>query len=270
MRDSILMTVYNRPERVLFNTFHGLRRNRLLVESEIVIVNDGSTWDYSRLKDYLTKYEVPYRWIDINTVEDCPDTYNIDGYNNPVHAWNVALDAAKGSRITVVSSDCIVPPHMMNHARKCGKSVWMSTVVDMDSGMIYLGGPRTAPYGWCMTWNRENAPDVRWDENYLKGMGFDDNDITAQLAIAHGDIVIDPEVTVFHQSHPAVAYSDGHFGHDINERYILKKWGGVPWKGDEDEPLAITKGKRNGAIVLHVERKPMAEMEALREQHGMC
>lgn len=268
MRDSILLTVYDRPERVLFNTFHSLRRNDL-TGSEIVIVDDGSTKDYGRIKAYLMQYEVPFEWITVDTIKDRPGTYNLNGYNNPAYAWNCALDAAKGARITVLSSDCIIPPHMMNHARLCRKSIWMSTVVDIDSGTIFLGRERIAPYGWCMSWNRENAPDVRWDEMYLKGMGFDDNDITAQLAVAHGEVRIDPGVTAFHQSHLQMAYSDGHYGMDINERYTCKKWGGVPWYGGDDEPLGITQGRRAGEIVLHVERKS-AEAETLTEQHGVA
>ena len=266
--DSIITTLYNRPVLTLRNVFHALRRQNLK-NTEIIVVDDGSTKDYSRIHSYIASYEIPVNWIKINTVEDCPGTYNIDGYNNPSHAWNVGLEAARGDRITMLASDCIIPANAMDRARRCRKSIWMSCVVDMDSGMVYLGKARLAPYGWFMTWRRDVVGEIRQDETYLKGMGFDDNDFTARLALKTLSIAIDPAVTAFHQSHPAIAYSDGHLGHDINERHTWKKWGGIPWSGCETDPLEVTQSRQGDYLMLHVERRELAAAETLREQHAV-
>ena len=69
----------------------------------------------------------------------------------------------KGEIIVVLASDCMIPPHGLKHAKTPGKSVWMSGVIDMDSGVEYLCLGRIAPYGWFMSWNRNNI-DVWWDE----------------------------------------------------------------------------------------------------------
>jgi len=251
-RTSVLMTIYDRPYRVLRNTLHQLRRNDL-TNTELIVVDDGSTKDYGQIKDYLTQYEVPFEWIDLAPESYPFEPYNIDGLNNPSLAWNTALDAARGEIVVCLSSDCMIPPHALKHAKTPGRSVWMSRVVDIDSCMELLGTSRIAPYGWFMSWNREHY-DVRWDEEYLHGIAYEDNDFTAMLALASKRIDLDLQITAIHQSHPQTAYSDGHRGHDINERYTWKKWGGVPWTGDEYDPIAISKSIQGRLHVLSCDR----------------
>ena len=256
-RTSVLTTIYDRPYRVLRNTLHQLRRNDL-TNTEIIVVDDGSTKDYGQIRDYLTQYEMPFKWITINRENYPFEPYSIDGLNNPAFAWNTALDAAQGEIIVCLASDCMIPPNALKHAKTPGRSVWMSGVVDMDTGVEFLGRGRLAPYGWFMSWNREYH-DIRWDLEFLRGIDYDDNDFTARLALSSKRIDIDLGITAFHQSHPKTAYSDGHRGHDINERYTWKKWGGVPWAGNEYDPLEIKQARENHLYVLHVERKPQAK-----------
>jgi hypothetical protein len=74
-------------------------------------------------------------------------------------------------------------------------------------------------------------------------------------------------VAAFHQSHKQTAYSDGLFGHDINERYTYKKWGGIPWTGLENDPLKVKMHQNRHELVLSVKRKT-ADEQTMMEQHG--
>jgi len=260
-RASVLITLYNRPRRMFHNTLHQLRRNDLR-NTEVVIVDDGSTKDYSDMQSYCEQHEMPVKWI---RIEKDPTCYSIDGYNTPVRAWNTALDAASGEIIVTLASDCLIPPHAMNHARRPGKAIWMCAVTDIDTCTEFLGRTRMAPLGWFMSWNR-SLYDVRWDDEYMKGIAFDDNDFTARLALAAKTVNIDLGITAFHQSHPQTAYSDGLRGHEINERYTWKKWGGVPWKRCQDDPIVVKTTVTGSTRVLYVSRKD----ETLLEQHGVA
>ncbi len=253
VRTSVLMTLFDRPRREFQNVLAQLRKQDLTA-TEVVIVDDGSTKDYSRIRSYIDQHEMPVRWIRLEP-EDYPEhTYRIGGYNNPVLAWNTALDAAEGEIIVTLASDVLIPKNALKRAKTPGRSVWCCGVIDIDTNQEYLGRSRIAPYGWFMSWNR-NFHNVRWDQEYLRGMAFDDNDFSARLALSAGRVDIDLSIRAFHQSHFPTAFSDGHKGHDINERYTWKKWGGVPWIGDEHDPLDYRKSLHQGLHVLRVRER---------------
>ena len=251
-RTSVLMTLFDRDPHEFQNVLHQLRKNDL-TSTEVVIVDDGSTKDYSRIRSYIEQNKMPVKWVRLEK-SDYPDyTYRIgENYNNPVLAWNTALDNASGDIVVTLGSDILLPANALKRAKTPARGIWCCGVVDIDTGVEYLGRSRVAPYGWFMSWNRVYH-DVRWDLEYLRGMAFDDNDFSATLALSAGSVDIDLSVTAFHQSHEATAYSDGHRGHDINERYTWKKWGGMPWSGCHDDPLAVKMSMRNRLHHLHIE-----------------
>jgi glycosyltransferase involved in cell wall biosynthesis len=237
MRTSILMTVYNRSHRVLLNTLLQLVRNDLK-DSEVVIINDGSTIDYEQVKKLLVKNKVPFMWHDINTIKDRPGTYNIRGFNNPAYAWNFAVKASKGERLVFLSSDCYVPAPCLRRSRKYPEHVYMPCVFDLDSSHAYLSQNHIYPMGWMMSIKREWFGEG-FDEELLKGVDFDDNDFTARLLLEH-PFLIDTSMVLVHQSHAAVAYSDGLAGRKRNDAYMRAKWGGIPWSGEKDDPLVLS------------------------------
>jgi glycosyltransferase involved in cell wall biosynthesis len=258
-RVSIITTFYNRPARVFDSFVYQMNRNELK-GCELIAVDDGSD---RRLADNRIAIEhhyptLPLRWV---SLEPEPTAYSINGYNNPTRAWNHALSVAEGDIIVVVASDVLIPDVTIDTARIGARErVWMCAVTDIGSGQQYLGHQRIAPFGWVMAWNRAKH-DVRWDEEYMKGMAFDDNDFTARLALAFGQIWIDMGLTAFHQSHDPVAYSDGLKGHAINERYTREKWGGIPWHGAHDDPLKIAMAVSGSARILQVTRSPVCRLE---------
>ena len=162
-KNTVVMTVYNRPTPTFLNTIMGLAKTGLLEHStEVLVVDDGSTTDYESLVNQFAKEGMPIRMIRCNTVGDRPDTYNLDGYNNPAYASNFALEHVTTENVFPMSSDVIAVPDVLAVASRLdlGKVAWMPCVTDMDSGVEYLGPTRIAPYGWFYGVKTEILKDV--------------------------------------------------------------------------------------------------------------
>lgn len=233
MRDAVIMTVYERPSQVLTNVLDGLKKNDLS-STKVIIVDDGCK--QSTLDGYPALSE-GFEWVHINSVEALPETYSIDdGYNNPAYAFNCGFARAKelgAERVFVLSSDVIVPPHGMEAGRKFVDEVGMfcASVIDMSSATPYCSAGRCWPLPWFIGAKTEDIEAAgAWDEEYMKGIAFEDNDFSARLFMQTQKMLICDAVTCWHQSHEQTAYSDNLKGWEINKRYTLSKWGCVPFE----------------------------------------
>jgi hypothetical protein len=95
-----------------------------------------------------------------------------------------------------------------------------------------------------------------YDEEYLKGMAFDDDDFGARLYLRVGGFAIDNTVIAWHQMHEDVAYSDDWMGFRVSQEYTRTKWGGLPFR--EDSPLVMMMRKDTvgtDKLEIRVERK---------------
>ena len=254
MKQCVAFTLYNRPPLVLLNTLGAIGKAALSVpDTEVLIVDDGSNLDYSEIVEAMSKL-MPMRMIRCDTSKERPGTYSINGLNNPAYASNFALQHVDAETLFWMSSDIMPTPWVMRDAltMDLSKVVYMPCVVDLDSQCPYLSPDRLTPYGWFMASATQNFRDVGWDEEYLKGIAFEDNDFTARLAQKVGRFIIDTRWTVWHQSHPQTAYSDDLVGHNINRDYTIKKWGGIPWDKDNGCPLKLTVGRVNNHVLMDV------------------
>lgn len=250
-KNTVVMTVYDRPHMTLINTLNALGKTGLQ-DTEILVVDDGSNASYEPL---LSSYQgLPIRLVRCDTVKDRPGTYNIDGSNNPAYANNFALEHVDSENVFWMSSDVMVQPRTIFEAMKLdlSKVVWMPCVTDLDTSDEFLGPTRLAPFGWFFATKTDTLREVGWDEEYLKGIAFEDNDFMARLALHVKRFVVDMNVRAWHQSHPQKAYSDGKVGWDTNKRYTLDKWGGIPWHTEEKSPLKIQMTTVNHQVVLDV------------------
>lgn len=233
--NSIIMTLFNRPPRVVWNTLHALRKNDL-ENCEIIIVDDGSTTDYSQQRAYAEQYEMPVVWYRIKADEYPDDTYYIehpDGgrINNPALAMNRAIGWAKGRRLMFLSSDCMIPKFGIDIAKKCGDYYWIANVVDQATNAMYVCDKRPLPFHFFASCKREHVEAIGgFDENYLRGIAWEDNDFGARLGLYCRHVIFDSSVLVVHQSHGPMAYGDKLKGCKISERYTQSKWGGIPWE----------------------------------------
>lgn len=244
------MTLYNRPQLMLLNTLTKLGNNDW-TDGEIVVVDDGSTAPYEPM--FKAFQGLPLRYERVDTLKDRPGTYSLDGYNNPAYASNCALEISRGDFIFWMSSDIMVSPSIIHRAFQLDleRVAWMPCVVNMDDNATYLGPDRIAPFGWFYGVHRSHLEAVKWDEEYLKGIAFEDNDTMARLALRVGRFVIDKSCVVWHQSHEQRAYSDDLVGWKINEKYTKEKWGGsVPWQ--DNCPLTKKMTSINHQMILDV------------------
>ena len=248
MKDSFVMTVYDRPEVMLINTLSALARCNM-ADCEVVVVDDGSSVDYGRLWDMFKDV------LSLKVVEHKSDAswYSIQGYNNPAAAFNAGLDAAEGEYLWLMSSDIIVQPPGVESMRRRNRdtAAVFCRVVNMDNGMEYLGPSRLFPMHWLVTSRRENMP--RFDTEFMQGLAFEDNDFAGQLALKTGKLICDWDITAFHQSHPQTAYSDGLKGFNINKKYILSKWGGIPFDNTASDPIAKKVAEVAGTWIVKCE-----------------
>lgn len=254
-KNAIAMTVYNRPQVVFINTLIALGKTGLK-DTEIHIADDGSHCDYSPV---IESFNAEGK-IHLHRFEKDPDAYSIEGFNNPARASNLLLDKIDCTNLFWMSSDVVIQPRTLHAALKLdlGSVVFMPSVMDLDSGMEYLGPGRVTPFGWFYGTERRYFESVRWDEEYMKGIAFEDNDFMARLAVEVGRFVVDLSLVAYHQSHPQTAYSDGNRGFDINRKYTLDKWGGIPWYTQEGCPLVKSMTNVNAQMVLDVKQKVAA------------
>jgi len=232
MKLSILMTVFNRELEVLLATLRSLRR-AWPEDAELIVIDDGSTVDYSGIAEGMER-ALPCIWRKLAPYE----AYRIAGYNNPARAFNEALASASGEKIVILSSDVIVTPRAMQAAVAYDLStgMWHPRCLDLDSGKEYCGPTRIFPAPWMLVCGRDDLETIGgWDEAYLKGMCYEDNDLIGRLALQRKMFTCDFSVTVYHQSHDQPAYNvtDGEVAqaNERNRRYTMEKWGGIPFDG---------------------------------------
>jgi glycosyltransferase involved in cell wall biosynthesis len=251
-KDTIILTVFDRPEMVLLNTLISVRKQDL-TDTEVLIVDDGSSVDYTDVREMLDDWSLPYRWERISTLEDRPDTYNIEGHNNPAYVNNRAAALAEGENLFFLSSDTIIPPNTMGSARiwDLDKAVYTVRVIDMDSGVERNGADRILPLCWFLGLSKALFNRIGgFDEEYLKGMGYAAADFSGRAALDTRKVVIDRGTLALHQSHELFAYSDGGVGFKTSEAYTKKKWGGhIPWSSTA-APLNYTTSKAGDKIIV--------------------
>jgi len=118
------------------------------------------------------------------------------------------------------------------------------------------GANRVFPAPWFLLCQRETLLAVGgWDEQYLGGMAFDDNDIAGRLALASGWVFISDKNIVYHQSHDMDAYAntrETHAGWARNREYTRMKWGGIPFDKSYTPMNVIRRPHPSGRMAFQV------------------
>jgi glycosyltransferase involved in cell wall biosynthesis len=261
MRESIVLTVFNKEELVLLNTLHGLAKNKDQ-DVEVIVVDDGSTVDYARVRS-LYEDVLGATWFRCETLLDLPDCYQIEGHKNPAHAQNLGLARATGDRLFLLSSDVILPPGTiaLTRERDLSRTIWSPGVVDLDTGAAFCGFERAYAAAWFIGTERRHWETIGpeyVDEQYMLGQAFDDNDLLARLCLAAGRLTIDCGLKAWHQSHPQFAYSDDLVGFERSKAYAYAKWGFWPWAKDCGLQKKVSRVGNTLFIEVRVGRDPVA------------
>ena len=234
MKYSIIMTVHDREPELLLGSLRSLFLSGLS-DSEVIIVNDRSNCDYSWVKPYMQQRFTESRWIDTGDYEG----YRFEGYGNPAHAFNLGLEVASKEGVLLMSSDVIVTRKAVRSLEKHHNPdcFWTPKIIDMDTQAEYCGPGRVFPMPWFLAAPTEACLAVGgWDENYLGGLCWEDNDFVGRLGLKLGALRADWDVVSYHHSHFQPAYEFGKEEVEAanlrNRDYTKAKWGGLPFDGE--------------------------------------
>lgn len=252
---SILLTLHDREPEVILATLRSLYRSGG-AGMQIIMVDDRSRLDYSWVKQYA---EARFREVVCIETGDYEAWRMKGGENSPAKAFNIALNSASHERVIIMSSDVIVTPNAVVGAimARIEKGPWVCRVVDLDTGREYCGQQKLFPMPWFLVAKKEDCVAVGgWDESYLQGLCYEDNDFIGRLSAHKGFLLFDWGCTVWHNSHdqPAYKIEDPEIAkaNDRNKAITMKKWGGVPfdsWLTPFDVTSMIDKSGRDGVKV---------------------
>lgn len=234
-RDAVLMTVYNRPELTMMNVLAALSKNDLAATA-VIVVDDGSTEDQSNVRTALRSFGNGH-WLPVDVARYVPSRYHISGTNNPAYAFQrgfeFATDELGAERLFVMSSDVMIPPHALDRFRSVDleKFVALGAVIDLDTANTLCSSRVIWPMPWFVGVGADQLEAIGgWDLEFMNGIAFEDNDLMARLLLHVGALMIRDDVMCWHQSHPQTAYSDEKKGWNQNEKYIVEKFGDVPFR----------------------------------------
>lgn len=257
---SVILTVFDRPLEVLLRTLRGLMECDLS-DTQVVVVNDGSKMPYKSVRTYVEENFDAGVWHDMAPYE----AFRLeDGSNNPARAFNQAVSLAEGENLIVMSSDVLVPPKTMAKAKKYAfsEALWTPFVEDTYGNLgdrygaaqdnrEYCGPKRLFPMPWFLGMSRTHLLEVGgWDEAYLGGICYEDNDVVGRVALRTGKFIGDWTQKVYHQGHPQVAYMQDRpevvAANLRNREYTMKKWGGIPFDREFTPFDVVRKMQRSG------------------------
>jgi hypothetical protein len=243
------MTVHDREPEVLMACLRSLSRG-VLKDAQVIIVNDKSQLQYA---DWL----VPYgreRFADFKLIETGDyERYELRGYGNPSYAFNLGVASAEGERVFLMSSDVIVSPKAQAKASR--DEVWTCRIVDTDTSAEYCGPSRYFPMPWFLAAPRKALMDIGgWDQGYLGGLCFEDNDLLGRLGLHCGIVLGDWSVTSYHLSHfqPAYVVEDDEVikANRVNQEFTLEKWDGIPFDGERTPFDVLRKPHPSGCYCM--------------------
>jgi hypothetical protein len=241
VRLAILTSVFRRDRFIFEPTIR--RARRAFPDATICIWADDKHPD--KYVENLA-YETHSKLEAGSALDAIPDAYHINGHKDPSWAMNRCFDMAKKydpTHLLLLGSDVIVSPLFLEAWKSFDpdEMLWTPRVVDLDTSAVYCSTQRIWPMNWSLLCRREWFEDCGgFDENFMRGIAFEDNDLTGRMLQKAGFIMFDDRVTAWHQSHDQTAYSDNMVGFNINKAYIEQKWQSdcAPFNS-HDKPLAI-------------------------------
>lgn len=234
-------------------TLRALMRAGVGDEEEVVVVDDRSAGELTWAVKFCELAFPNVKWIRLDDYE----CWSIDGFANPARAFNEALKAAEGETVWIMSSDVLVNPSLVRRARKVSGSgfAWTPMILDLETQRQYCGPTRLFPMPWFLVASRQACLDIGgWDEKYLGGMCYEDNDFVGRLVLKTGAFCGEWSVVGYHQSHDQPAYnvSDPEVlaANERNRAWTMEKWGGIPFDS-EFTPFDVVREMHPSGVPVH-------------------
>ena len=221
---------------------------------ELILLDDGSTRDYSAARIYAENVIPRTRWVRLDPDPEC--YFYEDGQKNPARALNRAFAESHGEKIVLVASDTIVNSRAMKAAlaHDPSRGIMSTGVYDIEQQSFYCGPQRLFPSQWFLTLARSTINAIGgWDEEYMKGFAFEDNDFVGRAALHHGQFFGAWDACVVHFSHRMKQIKDDPVlmeGLRRSQAHTRKKWGGIPFSDDES-PFSITRGRNKYEEIVY-------------------
>lgn len=239
---SIIMTVHDREPEILVNSLRWLSIGAFK-DAEVIIVDDRSSMSYDWVMEYGKYRFSEFKWVKTGDY----DGFRLEhGYGNPSRAFNVGLLEATRANLGLMSSDVLVTKKAsisLSSSLKFNLPI-TPRVLDLESNAEYCGPTRFFPMPWFLIVPRNIALDIGgWDEAYLDGISFEDNDFVGRVGLKCGKILADWDSIIYHQSHYQPAYiptPDLVEAHEKNRRLTMNKWKGIPFD-KEKTPFDVTR-----------------------------
>ena len=224
---SLVMTIHERPGAVIRAVRAGVYANGTQ-PNQVVICFDRSSRETVR-----AVYD-EWRLAEPDTVELCGPP----GWRGPAKAWNAALARVSSELTMMISSEVAVSPDSIARMReflatrqavlfgKCTDSSGTQQVTGFPPGLLCSSEyPRPLGFVWCVpTWALRAIGG--YDEGYMKGLCYDDDDISYRLWKLGLPFVFHDGVSGVHQFHerPGLRTKEGIAKTAINRAYIRAKF----------------------------------------------
>jgi hypothetical protein len=127
---------------------------------------------------------------------------------------------------------------------------------------------------WCLGASRKHAIEIGgWDEHYLKGTCFEDNDFVGRLVMKAGRFLGDWSACAYHQSHnqPAYDMSDPATKEawKLNQTRTMAKWSGIPFDSQRTPFDIIRRPHESGEVVHEIKWVGTLQEDTIRDTAGI-
>jgi len=235
---SIIMPYYNRFKH-LSNTLVSFKEHYSDLEYEVLIVEDFKNQmdsvEHINLHSLIEEYE-----------DDCNIkviSYDKNPCYNPAEMFNIGVEEAKYDRIVLTNPECFHESNILKGLESYSMSDYIvcacasvvkqnqvTSIKDFKSmfHMWYIHSqhyPRKLHFCSCIS--KDNYKAIGgFDEEYLKGIAYEDDDFALKVEQGKINIVHADELIVLHQDHSR-QYGNSNYMQllNVNKAYFNKKWG---------------------------------------------
>jgi len=137
------------------------------------------------------------------------------GWRSPCVSFNAGLAKVTGDVVLVSHSDIVQAPgnveRLRGHFSEHPDSVLFGTVVESNpekligagnAGTILMGTQNPRPLTWSMATKVESLRGISgWDEAYMQGVCYEDDDLTARLWKSGLDFHFNDDFLAIHETH---------------------------------------------------------------------
>lgn len=246
MKVSILTAIHEKPVETWEKVLAGLSAQQA---DQAVIVHDRSSeaiLDLTRasrqaIEGGLRGQASDYGGVSILTLTGPP------GWRSPCVSFNAGLDAVTGDVTLLSHSDIVQAPgnveRVRAHFSEHPHSVLFGQVVESNperltgagnAGPLLMGTRNPRPLTWCMAAPTAALRQIGgWDEAYMQGVCYEDDDLTCRLWKAGLDFHFVDDFLAIHETHSRAYFNSyrmlpnmttfiGRYGCRSSHDYVLR------------------------------------------------